>query len=509
MADRLSVKAQKIALNTALLYFRMLFVMGVSLFTSRVNIQALGFEDYGLFNIVAGIIGLVAFLNSALGTSSARFITVSLGENDISMSRLLFDTIYKVHVILGLFIVIIAEILGIYLIYNVLNIPHTRIYACNIIFQCSVLIMFINLVNIPMTASIIAHEKFNVFAYIGIYEVIAKLLSSYLLFIWPYDKLILWGILNLVISISLWLYYFFYCKKNFEEFSITKKIDILKAKQVTAFSFWNVLGSLSIALKNAGVNIVLNIFFGPLINAANAIAYQVNNAITNFSMNFTTAINPQIYKTYAQGKYAETETLVHWGGKLSFFLVVILGLPLVVEMDSVLTIWLKEYPPYAPIFCRLIIYLAWIESFNYSIGTAIQANGRIKYYQLWVSGLSLFNLPLAYLALKLGATPDIALKVSIVISIMTLVIRIYFIKSLLGFNCAYYFKDVLFPSMLMLAVAIPACLWIKYLFDSLFMRFIGIIIVSTLCNSIVFYAFLGKDYRRKITSWVWNKIGIE
>ena len=312
-------KVKKIASNTLLLYFRMIFVMGVSLFTSRINIQALGLEDYGLFNIVAGVIGLIAFLNSALGTSSSRFIAVSLGKNDIPNSRLLFDTIYKVHLFLGIIVTIIAEVVGVYLVNNVLNIPSDRIFACNIIFQCSILVMFINLINIPMTASIIAHERFNVFAYIGIYEVVAKLSFSYILFVWQYDKLILWGIFNLLISASLWGYYVFYCRKHFEEFSISKKIDIYSAKQVTTFSFWNILGSLSITLKNAGVNIVLNIFFGPLVNAANAIAYQVNNAITNFSASFTTAINPLIFTTYAQGEYKETERLVHWGGKLSFF----------------------------------------------------------------------------------------------------------------------------------------------------------------------------------------------
>ena len=190
-------KIKKVASNTILLYIRMLFVMGVSLFTSRINIQALGLEDYGLFNIVAGIIGLVTFLNSALGTSSSRFITITLGRGDISDSKLLFSTIYKVHFLLGVIVMFIAEIIGIYLVNEVLSIPANRLFACNVIFQCSIVIMFINLINIPMTASIIAHERFNIFAYIGIYEVIAKLLSSYLLFVWLYDKLILWGVLNL------------------------------------------------------------------------------------------------------------------------------------------------------------------------------------------------------------------------------------------------------------------------------------------------------------------------
>lgn len=502
-------KAKKIALNTFLLYLRMLFVMGVSLFTSRINIQALGLEDYGLFNIVAGVIGLVTFLNSALGTSSSRFITVSLGKNDVFASKLLFDTIYKVHIYIGIIVTVIAEIVGVFLVNNVLNIPSSRLFACNIIFQCSVLVMFINLINIPMTASIIAHEKFKIFAYIGVYEAIAKLLSSYILFIYLYDKLILWGILNLMISILLWIFYFSYCKKNFSEFSITKKFDTLKAKQVTTFSFWNILGSLSVALKNAGVNVVLNIFFGPLVNAANAIAYQVNNAITNFSANFTTAMNPQIFKTYAQKKYSETETLVHWGGKLSCFLVVVLGLPLVVEMDYILKIWLKDYPFYAPMFCRLIILISWIECFNYSIGTAIQASGKIKYYQLLVSGLSLFNMPLAYLSFYLGATPDAALKISFLISILTLAIRIYFIKKLLGFSHIFYLKDVLFPSLLMIVITLVICMTIKENMESTFIRFVIVLCVSTFFNSILFYLFMGKEYRKKINLFILNKIGLK
>lgn len=499
-------KIKNVASNTILLYIRMLFVMGVSLFTSRINIQALGLEDYGLFNIVAGIIGLVTFLNSALGTSSSRFITITLGRGDISDSKLLFSTIYKVHFLLGVIVMFIAEIIGIYLVNEVLSIPANRLFACNVIFQCSIVIMFINLINIPMTASIIAHERFNIFAYIGIYEVIAKLLSSYLLFVWLYDKLILWGVLNLLISISLCVFYLLYGKKRFDEFSIKEGFDKVIARQITSFSFWNLLGSLSIALKNSGVNIVLNIFFGPLVNAANAIAYQVNNAITNFSANFTTAINPQIFKTFAQGKYQETETLVHWGGKLSFLLVAILGLPLILEIEYVLNIWLKEYPVYTPTFCKLIIILSWIESFNYSIGTAIQASGKIKAYQLIVSGLSLFNLPLTYCAFKLGANSFVALEIAIGISIITLIARIFFIKKILGFSRVFYLKNVLGSSFLMIVTALLICLFMQSNMEKSLSRFIFISFLSTICNLLFFYLFIDKEYKTQIKSMLIKRI---
>lgn len=501
-------KGKKIALNTFLLYLRMIFVMGVSLYTSRVNIQALGLIDYGLFNIVAGIIGLVTFLNSALGTSSSRFISIAIGKNDVQASRLLFDTIYKVHILLGIIVVVVAEMIGIYMVNNVLNIPIQRLTACNIIYQCSIAVMLINLVNIPMTALIIAHEKFNVFAYIGVYEVLVKLMSSYALFVWPYDKLELWGVLNMLVSLSLWAFYYFYCRSHFDEFAISKKFDKVKARQVSSFSFWNILGSLSIAFKSAGVNIILNIFFGPLVNAANAIAYQVNNAITNFSANFTTAINPQIFKTYAQGEYRETEKLVHWGGKLSFFLVAVLGMPLVVEIDYILSIWLNEYPPYAPIFCQLIIVTSWIESFNYSIGTAIQASGKIKKYQIFVSGLSLMNLPLTYVFLYFGASPYVALEISIIISLLTLILRIYFIKILLDFNRLYYIKNVLLPSIVMILVTFPVCMWIKSYIENNILNLAAIICISTLCISSIFYIFMGKKYRNKLNLFVLRKIGI-
>ena len=504
--DKSFSKSKKIAKNTLLLYFRMIFVLGVSLFTSRINIQALGLEDYGLFNIVAGIIGLIAFINSALGTSSSRYITVSLGRNDECVSKNIFDTIYKVHLSLGIIIAFIAEIIGVYMVNNVLNIPENRLFACNVIFQCSILVMFINLINIPMTASIIAHEKFNIFAYIGIFEVVGKLLSSYLLFVVLYDKLILWGILNLLISFSLLLFYHVYCKKHFEEFYISKKFDKNVAKQVTSFSFWNLLGSLSITLKNAGVNIVLNIFFGPLVNAANAIAYQINNAITNFSANFTAAMNPQIFKTYAQKKYDETEILVHWGGKLSFFLVLLLGLPILVEIEYVLSMWLNTYPEYAPTFCRLIIILSWIESFNYSIGTAIQASGKIKNYQLVVSGFSLFNLPVTCAFLYLGAGPASALEISIFISVWTLISRIYFIKKSLKFNQNFYFRDVILPSFLMVVITLPLCVGIKNNMNESFWRLVTIAVASTSFNIVVFYIMLGKEYQQKIKTIVLSKM---
>ena len=502
-------KVKRVASNTILLYFRMLFVMGVSLFTSRINIKALGLEDYGLFNVVAGIIGLVAFLNSALGTSSSRYITVSLSDNDLQERRLLFCTIFKVHVLFGIVVTIIAELVGVYMINNILSIPSNRLLACNIIFQCSIVIMFANLLNIPMTASIIAHEKFKAFAYIGIYEVIAKLISSYLLFVGFTDRLILWGILNLLISISLWGYYIIYSKRHFDEFHISGGFDKSKARQISTFSFWNILGSLAIALKNAGVNMVLNIFFGPLVNAANAIAYQVNNAITNFSANFTTALNPQIYKSYAHKRYNETETLVHWGGKLSFYLVAVLGLPLLVEMDYVLKVWLDSYPAFAPVFCKLIIVLSWIECFNYSIGTAVQANGNIKYYQLFVSGLSLLNLPLTYIALHYGASPDIALEISIIIAITTLILRIFFLKKLVGFSQRVYYKKVLLPSAVMILFSLSGCFMIHSYLDTSIFRLIIIACTSTLLNSLLFYSFLNREYRKKISNRILKKIHIQ
>lgn len=486
----------------------MIFVMGVSLFTSRINIKALGLEDYGLFNIVAGIIGLVTFLNSALGTSSSRYITISLEQNDIQSSKILFNTIFKVHIVFGVIVACIAELLGVYLVNNVLSIPENRLFACNVVFQCSVLVMFVNLVNIPMTASIIAHEKFTMFAYIGVYEAIAKLISSYLLFTGIIDRLILWGLLNFSISFSLWCYYIIYCKRHFEEFSVSTGFDKSKAKRITTFSFWNILGSLSIALKNAGVNIVLNIFFGPLVNAANAIAYQVNNAITNFSANFTTAMTPQIYKTYAQGKHEEVESLVYWGGKLSFYLLILLGLPIIVEIDYILKMWLGNYPTYAPVFCKLIIILSWIECFNYSIGTAIQAKGEIKYYQLIVSGLSLFNLPITYIALSFGAKPNIALEISIAIAVSTLVARIFFLKKLLGFSQKNYYKKVILPSVFMVIISLPICMMMVHYLETGIFRLIIIICISTLLNSILFYMFIDSEYKKKINTQLLTKLHI-
>ena len=250
----------------------------------------------------------------------------------------------------------------------------------------------------------------------------------------------------------------------------------------------------------------MNIFFGPLVNAANAIAYQVNNAITNFSANFTTAINPQIFKTFAQGKYQETETLVHWGGKLSFLLVAILGLPLILEIEYVLNIWLKEYPVYTPTFCKLIIILSWIESFNYSIGTAIQASGKIKAYQLIVSGLSLFNLPLTYCAFKLGANSFVALEIAIGISIITLIARIFFIKKILGFSRVFYLKNVLGSSFLMIVTALLICLFMQSNMEKSLSRFIFISFLSTICNLLFFYLFIDKEYKTQIKSMLIKRI---
>lgn len=502
---------KRIVKNTLMLYFRMLLIMFVSLYTSRVTLKALGIIDYGLYNVLAGSIVIFSFINNSLATATTRFITFHLDKKNIDNIKNVFSTSIHIHLFISLIVLVLSEFIGIWGINNILNIPTNRIFACNIVFQIVIFSAITNILQSPFGALIISNEQMNIYAYIGIIDAISKFAIALLITITPYDKLISFSILQFVATSGIFFFHYYYCKQTYHSiFYISREINYKLTREMLNFSSWNLLGSTAIMLKNQGVNILINIFFGPAINAANGIAYQVNSAVFQFSNNFTTAINPQIIKSYATNDKGRMQNLIIRGCKFSFFLLTFLSIPVILETKYLLTLWLGEFPTYTIIFTRIVLFLTLVECFNYSISCAIQATGKIRIYQITISGINLLIFPLSYILYKLEAPPQSALIISLSISICLLFIRLYFLKKQLGISPLIFLKEVYYKSFLILAICLPIPFCISLYLDESFIRLLTTIVIVLIVNTITIYKIgLSIDEKRFIVNNIKNKLYIK
>lgn len=452
-----------IAKNTIVLYIRSIFLLLVSLYTSRVTLQVLGIDDFGIFTLVTGVVQMFSLLKGALSGASQRYITYALGENNMEKLKKVFSTSMTIHVLMGLAMVVLLETLGLWFLYNSLNIPVERLDVANIVMQCAIVSFFFNMISVPYDALINAHERMTAFAYIGILEAVLKLLSAVVLtFIVSYDKLIIFSILSLGIAVLLRVIYNAYCKKNFEEArSVKYSIDKSLFRQMFAFSGWNLIGEGSLLLRNQGIDILLNIFFGVAFNAAKGICNQVQGAIFQFISNFQAAVRPQLTKSIAQKEYERTYDLIMQGSRFSFYLMTFFSIPIFVNIEDILGLWLTEVPPYSVELIRwTLVYLLW-DTLSRFLIHAILSTGDIRNYQLLAGGTKLLAIPLAYVCLLLGASPVIGVIVNIVLEIVCFVERLFFSKKQIGFPAAKYVLLTMHRCWLLFAVG----LFITMLFD--------------------------------------------
>lgn len=419
---------KRIARNTLLLYFRMLFLMIISLYTSRIVLNALGVEDFGIYNVAGGVVAMFSILSGSLSAAISRFITYELGKNNVLKLKTIFSSAITIQIGLGIVIAFFAETIGIWFLNTQMNIPIERMTAANWVLQFSIITFIINLISVPYNAVIIAHEKMSAFAYISIFEAIGKLLIAYLITISPIDKLIFYAILMCGVAIAIRLLYGYYCKRHFDEcrfhFIWNKQIF----QQIFSFAGWNFIGASSAVLRDHGGNIIINLFCGPTVNAARGIAFQVNNAIQGFVSNFMTALNPQITKSYAAKNYTYMMTLIFQGARLSFYMLLLLSLPIIINTHYLLTLWLNTVPEHTVLFVRLVLIFAMSESISGPLITAMLATGNIRNYQIIVGGLQMLNLPTSYILLSLGAIPETVLIVAVLISQCCLMARLYMLK---------------------------------------------------------------------------------
>lgn len=418
----------------------MIFVMLVNIFTSRVILQALGVEDFGIYNVIGGFVAMFSLISSSLSAAIQRFITYELGGGDKDKLSKVFSSSVTIQIGLSLIILVLVEIVGVWFIYNKMNIPPERMSAAHWILQFSVLTFCVNLISVPYNAAIVAHEKMSAFAYVSILETLLKLAVCYIVMISPFDHLISYSVLLCGVAILVRLIYGFYCKRHFEECTYHFYYDKQLLYKMFAFSGWNFIGAGAGILRDQGVNLLLNIFWGTTVNAARGIAMQVSAAVTSFSGSFNTALNPQITKNYATDDKDYAFKLVMRGSCLSFYLLLLISLPVLCETEIVLRTWLTMVPDYTPIFVRLVVIYVMTESISYPMMTLMLATGNIRNYQLIVGGCQLLNFPISYILLKLGCQPYWTMVVAIVIALICLFVRMYMLRGMISFPMAEYLK---------------------------------------------------------------------
>jgi len=487
-----------IAKNTVLLYFRMIFVMLVTLYTSRVNLDVLGVVDIGLYQVVGGVVAMFAFLTTALSGATSRFLTFELGRGNAEGLKKTFIATVVIHIIVGLVIIILAETIGLWFCQNKLNVPNDRVTAVNVVYHFSIITAVIHLLQVPFNAAIIAHERMKAFAYLSIADVVMKLLVCYALYITPFDRLISYGVLMSVGTSMLLLTYYIYCHRSFEECKLGEKPDMKYAKPILAFCGWDLFGNFSIVARNQGSNIILNMFFGPVINAAAGFSTSISNAVLGFTNNILTAIKPPIVKSYSSGNIGRMQELMTDASKYAFSLFFLLVVPFVFESDYILRLWLKTPPEYTDQFCVLELIATLMTTMFAPIMYAIHASGRIRVMSIINGAIWVSVLPISYFIIKLGGDPLVPYYVKIVLAVFIIAANVIIVKRLIPeFNMLLYFKKGIIPSLLV----IPLPLLLSYLVYSLFdyasiWRFLSVCTASTLSICVCFALFiLNKETR--------------
>lgn len=489
---------KRIAKNTLLLYFRMLLTMVVSLYTSRVVLNALGVEDYGIYNVVGGVVAMFSVLSGSLSAAISRFITFELGRNDMEKLKRVFSSAVTIQIGLALIIILLAETLGLWFLNEKMNIPLERMTAANWVFQFSILTFTINLVSVPYNAAIIAHEKMSAFAYISILEVFGKLIVAYIITISLIDKLVFYGLLLMLIAMVVRFVYGCYCKKHFEECKYRFVYDKLLFKEMFSFAGWNFIGASSDIFRNQGTDILINLFFGPVVNASRGISVQVSHAVSSFATNFITALKPQITKNYALGNMDYMLTLVYKGAKFSFFIMLLIVVPIYATTPYLLNLWLGQVPDHSVNFVRLILLFTMNETMAGPLITAMLATGKIRNYQLIVGGSQLLNLPISYICLKIGLMVESVFVVAIMVSCLGMLLRLYMLRNMIGLSMSYFLRHVYFLSILVLFLSMIVPFILSSVIEYNLYNFISIVLTSVFTTSIVIFIIGCNSSEKKI-----------
>ena len=497
IANQSSHTTKRIAKNTVLLYFRMLFSMIVSFYTSRVILGVLGVEDYGTYNVVGGFVAMFSILSSSLSAAIARFITYELGTGNKQRLSVIFSTSITIQCILIGIIICLIELLGVWYVNNKLVIDGNRIIAAQWVLQFSLITFCVNLISVPYNAAIIAHEKMEAYAYISILDVLLKLGICLILPLFAVDFLILYALLLTLEACLIRLIYGVYCKKNFEECTYHFVLDKSLILEMFTFSGWNFIGAGSSVLRTSGVNVVINLFTNPSVNAARGLALMISGAIQSFSSSFIVAINPQITKSYAAKNFSFCFKLVRLGARISYYFMLLMAMPIILESSQLLNIWLNIVPPHTVLFVQLLVIYVTTESISYTMITLMLATGKIRNYQIVVGSCQLLNLPVSYILLKYGFFPESTVIVSILIAIICLFLRLIMLKRMVNFPIRKFTNDVLLNIIYVTLIASVVPIIFHYYAEECLLRFFSTILLTTF-SILVTVWFLGCNTNERI-----------
>ena len=496
---------KRIALNTIFLYLRQLLVMVISLYTSRLVLKELGVEDFGIYNVIGGFVALLSVISGSLSAAMSRFYTFELGRKDINQLRLVFSTSISVLLTLAIIIFVLGEILGTWAINDFLVIPSSRHSIAYIVLQASIVAFIFNLLSSPFSGAIMAYEKMKTFAYFGVFDAVCKFIIAFSLRFVSCDKLEVFSILQTFLSLILLLSYVIYCKKHLEGCTLSVRFDKNVFYSLSKYASWSMFGMMSFVGYTYGYNIILNIFFGPVVNAARGVAVQVQNAIMGFANNFQASMNPQIIKNYANENLERMHALVLACSRYSFYLMLLLALPVILEADVILGVWLVEIPPHTVAFVRIVLFTICIEVLAGPLICSQNATGNIKMFQIATGLTLLFSLPVCYLAFKLGATPEYLYYIYTLFTLITLVIRIYITCPYVGISINKYIKEVISNVILVSVLSLPIPLLVYYSLRNVSLHLIIVCISSVICVSIVvFYVGMRQNERQLVISKLSN-----
>lgn len=499
---------KRVAKNTLFLYGRMLLSMFISLYTARVVLNTLGASDYGLFNVVGGVIAIFAVLKALVATGTQRFLTFEMGKGSgIEKLTAVFTTSLSTFLLIGGVVFLLGETVGLWFVNTYLNIPEGRELAANIVYQVSILSMLVSTVQVPYTAAIMSHERMDIYGYVGIGEPLLRLGLILLLPLFPYDKLITYALILLVIGVTVTVVYMYLCRRLFEECKFQLRIDKSLFKNMIGFTMWNMLESVSNMLNSQGLDVLINIFFGTTVNASRAVANQVNHTVHGFASNFLVAMFPQITKTYAAKEYNECYNLILRGAKFSYMILAILMIPILLNMDYILLLWLKIPPADASVFCKLVLISMIVRMVSEPLYTGIQATGNVKKYQIWTSSITLLNIPICFFLFKMGMPAYVAFIVLIGMSAVLVICRLIFLTKQTSFPFQKYIKCILVKCIGVSLLAYLPLHFLNNCFDDGIAKLIFVSVIAMLWTGALFFLLtMTKGERDFIFDIVLNKI---
>lgn len=504
-SNNFKVNNRLIAKNTFVLYLRMFVLLLISLYSSRLILQALGVEDYGTYNVVGGIVALFALIKASLSDTTIRFLTYEIGSAG-DRFQTVFSMSLLIHIVLSLLIVIIAETIGLWFLYHVLVIPEGRMNAAFWCFQLSIVTFVIRMISLPYDAVIISYERMSAFAYISIIDSIGLLIIAWCICDAPIDRLILYSSLVALLAFAIRIINVVYCKRHFIECRFTPQVDRHLFRGMFSFAGWSMLGGASWQLMTTGVDFLVNIYFGVVVNAARAIASQVNSGVSLLVSNFSRAIDPQIFKVHASGDKDELFSLIFRGARVSYFLILFLAIPVLFETKTILEIWLVIVPDHAVAFVRLLVISSMIGIVSKTLVTAAQATGNIKKYHIVISGIGLLAFPIAWLFLWLGQTAEMTYVAIIIVYVIQFFFRLLLLHELIDLPIAGYMKSVIMRIVITTVFALIPVSIICCCYDRSLSRLFCAVIISIISSILsVFFFGITNSERCVIVKYINNK----